>query len=322
LELRRVRYFVAVAEELHFRRAAQRLHLAQPALSQQVKKLETELGVELLLRNKRGVALTPAGVVFLAESRRLLRQADEAARAAREARTGAVGSLRIGHTADTLPVKLFRAFAAFAASHPGVNVRPETMPARRTIDDVRVGHLDVGVIGLPAPVSDLQITPLDVDGTVVAIADRHPLSGGAVVPLESLADERLVLLPRATNPAFYDGVTAAFRTADISPVLLETAESLVMHALLNVAAGVGIAILPSSAAERYSAHGVSFRPLDPAGPITEVALITRADSNDVTVAAFLRTVGSLRTPMRVVAAVAGSRGGDTEFGLRDRSYAS
>src|SRR4051795_11422004 len=97
MDLRRLRYFVAVAEELHFRRAAERLHLAQPALSQQVRKLEVELGVELLHRTKRDVALTSAGAVLLDEARRLLRQADEAARTARNARTGAAGRGRLGH---------------------------------------------------------------------------------------------------------------------------------------------------------------------------------------------------------------------------------
>src|SRR4051812_7396233 len=103
MELRRVRYFVAVAEELHFRRAAQRLHVAQPALSQQVRKLELELGVDLLHRNKRGVALTTAGAAFLDEARLLLRHADEAVRTARNARTGAAGRLRLGHVADAIP---------------------------------------------------------------------------------------------------------------------------------------------------------------------------------------------------------------------------
>lgn len=298
MELRRLRYFVAVAEELHFRRAAERLHLAQPALSQQVRKLEIELGVDLLHRNKRGVAMTPAGSVFLGEARRVLRQADKAARAAREAQTGTVGSLRIGHVADALPVKLFRALASFSASHPGVNVTPETMPARRAIEDVRAGHLDVAVVGLPAAVSDLHVTTLDVDATIAAIADRHPLSGRPSVPLERLADERLVLLPRSANPAFFDSVAAACHAAGIAPALIETAEPQVMHVLLSVAAGVGIAMLPSSAAERYSAHGVSFRPLDPPSPTTEVALITRADANDMTVAAFLRVARSLATPAR------------------------
>src|SRR3954453_23359911 len=128
MELRRLRYFVAVAEELHFRRAAERLHLAQPALSQQVRKLETELGVDLFHRTKRGVALTPAGALFLEEARRLLRQAEEAARTARNARAGTIGRLRLGHVVDAVPPVLPRAIAAFAASHPGIEISPETAP--------------------------------------------------------------------------------------------------------------------------------------------------------------------------------------------------
>jgi DNA-binding transcriptional LysR family regulator len=302
VELRRIRYFVAVAEELHFRRAAARLHLAQPALSQQIRKLELELGVQLLHRSKRSVSLTTAGSAFLNEARRVLRQADEAVRTAQGARDGALGNLRVGHLPDTVPSKLLRVFAAFAASHPGVNVAPETVQMRRAIEDVRNGRLDVAVVALPAPVSGLQVTPLDLEGTLVAIADRHPLSGRASVPMERLGDEQLVLLPRATNPAFYDGVAAACRGAGIAPPLIETAEPQVMHVLLTVAAGLGIAVLPSSAAERYSAHGVTFRPLDPPSPTTEIALVTRADGNETMVSAFLRVARTLehraRLPLR------------------------
>jgi len=145
VELRRLRYFVAVAEELHFRRAAERLHLAQPALSQQIRKLEVELGVELLHRSKRAVALTPAGAVFLEEARRVLRHADEAARVARDARDGAAGRLRVGHLADAVPASLARAISRFAARHPNVDVQPETLPARRAVEDVRSGRLDVKI---------------------------------------------------------------------------------------------------------------------------------------------------------------------------------
>jgi DNA-binding transcriptional LysR family regulator len=293
MELRRVRYFVAVAEELHFRRAAQRLHLAQPALSQQVRKLELELGVELLHRDKRSVALTIAGAAFLPEARRLLRQADEATRTAQGVREGVLGNLRVGHLPDSLPSMLLRAFARFAATHPGVNVSPETVPMRRAIEDVRAGRLDVAVLSLPAPVGELEVSPLDVEGTVAAIADRHPLSGRASVPMELLEDERLVLLPRSTNPAFFDGVAGACRATGIAPALIETAEPDVMHALLTVAAGAGIALLPSSAAERYSAHGVTFRPVEHPSPTTEIALVTRADGNETMVSAFLRVAREL-----------------------------
>src|SRR4051812_30202756 len=149
MELRRLRYFVAVAEELHFRRAAERLHLAQPALSQQIRKLENELGVDLFHRSKRGVALTSAGTLFLDEARRLLRHAEDAARAARNAGSGTIGRLRVGHVPDAIPPAFPRAIAAFVTRHPGIEVVPETAPARRAVEDVRVGRLDIALVGLP-----------------------------------------------------------------------------------------------------------------------------------------------------------------------------
>jgi DNA-binding transcriptional LysR family regulator len=292
MELRRVRYFVAVAEELHFRRAAQRLHLAQPALSQQVRKLELELGVDLFHRNKRTVALTTAGTAFLPEARRLLRQADEATRTAQGAREGARGNLRVGHLPDCLPSMLLRVFARFGVTHPGVQISPETVSMRRGIDDVAAGRLDVAVVGLPAPLGDLEVTPLVVEGTVAAVADRHPLSGRPSIPMERLGDEHIVLLPRATNPTFFDGIAAACRDADMAPTLIESAEPDVMHTLLTVAAGAGIALLPSSTAERYNAQGVTFRPIQP-GPTTEIALLSRPDENAMMVSAFLRIAREL-----------------------------
>jgi DNA-binding transcriptional LysR family regulator len=280
MELRRFRYFVAVAEELHFRRAAERLHLAQPALSQQVKKLETELGVELFNRTRRGVALTRAGVVFLDEARRVLRQADEAARAAQEAAAGAVGRLRVGLLADAVPATVPQAIVRFSTRFPGVQVNPETLSARRAIEDVRAGRLDVAVVALPAPVVGLKTTFLGTEGTVAAVADRHPLSGRASVPVERLADQRLVILPRASNPAFYDGVIAACRDAGFTPSIIETTEPQIEHALLSVAGGAGIALVPGSAADRYMTPGVRFLPLDPEGPVCEMALVTRPEADD------------------------------------------
>jgi len=286
MELRRLRYFVAVAEELHFRRAAERLHLAQPALSQQVRKLELELGVELLHRTKRGVALTAAGTVFLEEARRLLRHADEAARTARNARSGAAGRLRLGYLADAVPAVLPRAIAAFAARHPGVEVVPETAPPRRAIEDVRAGRLDVAVVGLPLPTAGLNVVPLAVESTVVAVPNRHPLSGRPAIPLSALADTTIILLPRATDPAFYDGVIAGCRDADISPVLIDTAEAQVEHVLMLAASGMGVALLPASAAERHSTFGVTFRPVAAPAPQTEVALVARPEPTTM-IAAFL-----------------------------------
>jgi DNA-binding transcriptional LysR family regulator len=305
MELRRFRYFVAVAEELHFRRAAERLHLAQPALSQQVRKLEVELGVDLLIRTKRGVALTPAGALFLDEARRLLRQADEAVRIARNARSGVAGRLRVGHIVDCLPALLPRTIAAFCARYPGIEVTPEPAPARRAVEDVRAGRLDIALVGLPVQAEGLKITPVAVERTVAAVSDRHVLSGRSEIALAALADTPLILLPRPTNPGFYDAVIAGCRSAAVAPELVDMTEPIIEHALLLVASGLGIALLPASVADRYRTSGVSFRPIAPPAPTTELALISRADPGDVTVAAFLRVARELESPSRDLAAVLG-----------------
>jgi DNA-binding transcriptional LysR family regulator len=301
VELRRLRYFVAVAEELHFRRAAAKLHLAQPALSQQVRKLELELGVDLLLRTKRDVSLTPAGQALLVEARRLLRQADEAARAAREAQDGISGRLRIGHLADSLPTLVPRTILRFATLYPEVRVSLETLPARTAVDDLRSGRLDVAVVGLPAQTTGLQVTPIDAEETVAALAERHLLSGRTTLTLQSLADATVLLLPRDANPAFYDGVSGACRDAGIAPALLETHESRVEHVLLSVASSAAVALLPSSIADRYVTPGVRFLPLADPSPVTEIGLVTRADASEVSVAEFLRLAQSAETRRRSTA---------------------
>ncbi len=295
MELRRLRYFVAVAEELHFRRAAAKLHLAQPALSQQVRKLELELGVDLLLRTKRDVSLTPAGQALLVEARRLLRHADEAARAAREAQDGISGRLRIGHLADSLPTLVPRTILRFATLHPEVRVSLETLPARTAVDDLRSGRLDVAVVGLPAQTTGLQVAPIDAEETVAALAERHLLSGRRALSLHSLADATVLLLPRDANPAFYDGVSGACREAGVAPTFLETHESRVEHVLLSVASSAAVALLPSSIAERYVTPGVRFLPLEPPSPVTEIGLVTRADASELSVTEFLRIAQSAET---------------------------
>src|SRR5215213_7736165 len=122
MELRHLRYFVAVAEELHFRRAAERLNIAQPAVSEQIRKLELELGVRLLERTQRSVSLTPAGAAMLPEARSVLGQADTAQRVAREAQTCALGRLRIGYLPDTLPTHVPRLLRSYTAGAPGMRV--------------------------------------------------------------------------------------------------------------------------------------------------------------------------------------------------------
>lgn len=316
MELRRVRYFVAVAEELHFRRAAERLHLAQPALSQQVRKLEQELGVELLHRTKRGVALTSVGAVFLDEARGLLRHADETARTARNARAGAGARLRLGHLADAVPAILPRAISAFAARYPAVEIVPETTSPRRAVEDVRSGRLDIAVVGLPtSTAAGLKATPFAEERMVAAVADRHLLSGRPTIALSALAETPLALLPRAANPAFHDAVLAGCRAAGVSPPLIDLDEPRVEHALLLVTSRNVVALLPASVADRYAIGGVSFRPVEPPAPTVELALVTRTEPAEATIAAFLRVVRELDEPTRRVASVLGALEASAELPL-------
>jgi DNA-binding transcriptional LysR family regulator len=298
VELRHLRYFVAVAEELHFRHAAERLHVAQPAVSEQVRKLEAELGVTLFERTQRSVKLTVAGTAMLEEARRVLRQADIAVRAARDARQREVGRMRIGYMPDALPPAVPRALPHFSAAAPGIGVVLDAGRPLQLVEDVRHGLLDVAVVTLPVPAKGLRVTPLGLDRAIAALPDTHPLSDDDAVRPERLADRPLVLVPRMANPSFYDGVIACWRAAGSSHSPVEAAEPYVEYSLLAVAAGAGIAVVPESAAARHSVAGVRFVALDPA-PTTEVAAITR-DEASTTVTALLKLLRrAAQQPRRV-----------------------
>jgi DNA-binding transcriptional LysR family regulator len=286
MELRHLRYFVAVAEELHFRRAAERLHVAQPAVSEQVRKLEAELGVLLLNRTQRNVSLTAPGEVMLEEARRVLRQADTAVLAARDALSRGLGRLRVGYMPDSLPGYVPQSLTRFAAAAPGIEVVLEAGSPLRLGADVRSGSLDVAVVCLPLATGGLRVTPLGEEGAVIALPAAHPLAAAEAIEPAQIAQTPLLLLPRASNPAFYDGIISAWRSAGLTADPREPREPQVEHVLLAVAAGAGFAVLPSSAADRYSVSGVQFVPLSRA-PGCEIAILSR-DEESVTVARFLR----------------------------------
>jgi DNA-binding transcriptional LysR family regulator len=303
VELRHLRYFVAVAEELHFRRASERLHIAQPAVSQQIRKLESELGVALFARSQRSVALTAAGSAMLEEARGVLRQADVAQRAAREADGRAVGRLRIGYLRDALPTVVPRLLCRFAAAAPGIRMTLVTGAARSLLDDVRENRLDVAVTCLPGPVAGMRVIPIGHEGTVAAVPERHPCARETTLALSGLEHTALVTLPRTVDPAFYDGVLGACSAAGIAPALLESPEPDVEQVLLAVASGVGIALLPASTEGRFSTPGVRFVTLAPPVPSCEVALVAQMRPS-MTTAAFVRLAAESTAPRRALHAVA------------------
>ncbi len=270
--------------------------MAQPAVSEQVRTLEEELGVRLFDRTQRSVSLTASGSAMLEEARRVLHQADVAQAAARNARDQATTRLRVGYVPDSLPRTVSRAMQQLVTSAPRVQISLETGPTLRMVADVRAGRLDVAVLGLPAPVNGLRVTPVGHQSAVAALPVTHALAVDATVSLERLAPERLVTLPRDTNPAFHNAVVSICRDAGLAPSLIEVGEANVEHALLAVASGAGIALLPESAAERYVAPGVRFVPLEGVEPAFESAVVSDRDSTNLATAGFLRALGRANRP--------------------------
>ncbi|HEY2603013.1 MAG TPA: LysR family transcriptional regulator [Thermoleophilaceae bacterium] len=296
MELRHLRYFVAVAEELHFRRAAERLHVAQPAVSEQVRKLEDELGVKLLERTHRSVSLTDAGAAMLEHARVVLRLADAAQRAARDASARTTARLRIGYTTAALPSSVPRALHRVAsAGHIETTLEPGSR--RDLVEAVRDERLDAAIVPLPVAANGLRVTELAEQGAVAAVAIGHDHATRSAINLEQVAPERLLLLPRDANRPFHDAVVAACHDAGLSPTLVELADADVEQALLMVASGAGMALLPESVAERYLAPGVRFLPLEGARPVFSTGVLTRRESEHLPTAAFVHALSrGIRRP--------------------------
>ena len=259
MELRHLRYFVAVAEELHFGRAAARLNVAQPALSQQIKQLERELGALLLARTKRRVALTEPGRVFLAEARRTLAQAELAVEVARGAEAGEVGRLRIGYVDAALWGPLPEVIRAYRERFPRVAVRMlERLPAEQPTD-LRRGDLDLA-IGPPPPASaQVEVAAFTEETVMVALSIGHPLASRDAISIGELADDPWVLVPPGVPSQLRSTALGAAAAAGFTPRVAQEARELDTLIAL-VSAGLGVTLVPDSAA-RLPRPGVVFRQL-------------------------------------------------------------
>ena len=287
MDLRHLRYFVAVAEELHFRKAAARLRVAQPAVSVQVRKLEEELGVRLLERTPRRVSLTSAGAAFLVEAQRTLSQAERARRAALGVGEHVRERLRVGHLADAIPSELARALGQFARTMPSVAVALETCPSLELIERIRYRQLDAAIVCLPAPVRGLRVTDLGEEGAVVGLSESHPSAGDRIITPERLEHTPLLVMARSTNPAFYDGLITAWRDSGVPATPVEITVPNLEHLLLAASAGGGAAVVPESAARRYVMPGVRFLSLSAPSPLCRVVCVTHPDHTSAAAEVFL-----------------------------------
>jgi DNA-binding transcriptional LysR family regulator len=290
VELRHLRYFVAVAEELHFRRAAERLYVAQPAVSEQIRKLESELGVRLFDRTHQRVVLTDAGHALLAEARCVLQQAEVACRAARRAHEVSGSRLKVGYVPDVLPASVPRALHQLTTAVPTLEVTLESGPARDLLQAVRVRRLDVAVTSLPAPTSGLRVLSLGRERLVAAVPSERM---DPVITLDALASQRLLTLPRETDPALYDTIVSVFHDAGLAPVLTAVPEPRLESVLLGVASGRGMALLPAAAAERRTLPGVRIVEVLGADPEVESGATSHPEAGLLGVQSFLHALGGL-----------------------------
>lgn len=266
MELRHLRIFVTLAEELHFGRTALRLHLTQPSVSGQLRQLEGHLGVQLIRRNARQASLTEAGVEFLRVARRVLEQADAATSSVQRFQGGLRGGLRVGYLSDAFPEDLPMALRRTAIEFPDTRIVLTTGDAPKLLDDLRYDLLDVAVISLPAPVSGFRVTPLGFESAVAAVQSN--LDRDDAAPLELLAQSTLLTLPRRCNPAFYDSLITSLHSAEIPATLLEVDATSAEQLLMEVACGSGCAALvPESVMRRIRVPGVSFRRIDAANAV-------------------------------------------------------
>ena len=242
MELRHFRYVLAVAEELNFGRAAARLNMSQPPLSQQIRQIEEELGTQLFHRTKRTVALTEAGRVFVAGARTVLSEAERAAVAAVAASRGEIGELVVG-TITSTDSKFYKAFVAvlqaFAARAPNVRLRLRQLNVQQQIDHLHTGQIHVGFVTLPMLDRRLASLVVQREPLAVALPERHPLAKRKTIPVQSLENEGHVLMPRHTNPGYYDFLTAFFRRHGVTFRVTDEADGL-YTSLALVAAGRGV----------------------------------------------------------------------------------
>jgi len=290
-ELRLVRYFVAVAEELHFGRAAHRLRMAQPGLSQQIKSLEQQLGVRLLDRTSRQVTLTPAGSLLLGEGRRLLAQAERTADQVRRAGLGLVGRISVAAigsaTYDVIPHLVREHRRRF----PDVEVLLREMSTPAQVHALRDGEIDVGFLRLPADIDELVAHVVREERMALMLPESHPLAELREVPLQALARERLIVFHAAPRPSWADTVIAACREAGFEPdVAQEAMESATVVSF--VAAGIGVAPVPEWLL-LLARPGVVCRLVAPPAPVTRLAVVHRAGDLLPAVAALLDVIREL-----------------------------
>jgi len=287
MDLRHLRYFIAVAEELNFTRAADRLHIAQPPLSQQIRQLEEELGVVLLHRTKRHVELSGAGQVFLEHAKQILRATEVAAVQTRRAERGEIGRLSVGffeHMSYTLLPPIFR---SYRERFPDVEVDVRWFPVIGQADALRRGDIDISFMRPVADFEDITTEALVTEPFVIAVPASHPFAAEDSLALTDCATERFVMYTPHLAPDFHDMILRMCATAGFTPrVALEVGQ--VYTCLGLVSSGIGLAFVPSSVQRIHLDH-VVYKPQRSRSLPVEVMLGWRSRNTSPLIRAFVET---------------------------------
>ncbi|SDM15800.1 LysR family transcriptional regulator [Bacillus sp. OK048] len=287
MELRQLKYFTIVAEELHFGRAAMRLQMTQPPLSQQILQLESELGVKLFERSKRHVELTNAGKIFLQEVRQVLTKLEGAKALALRAQNGMVGQLVVGFvgsaTFDILPVIV----RGFREQFPYVDLILQEMPTPTQIEAFHNKEIDIGFVR--PPIFDPLLSLLSVyQETCIAVVPKlHPFAQRASVSMDDLSPEQFILVEREIWPGWYDDTISKCHDAGFSPIIRQSVKE-IQTVIGLVASGLGISIVPRSTSNIYT-RDVTYVNIEKEAPRVEMSLARRTDDNSNLVKQFIAT---------------------------------
>ena len=289
MELRQLRYFVTIAEEGNFSRAAERLHLSQPPLSTQIKSLEDELGVRLLKRTNRGVALTVAGAVFYEETRAVLARLDHARDKAMRADRGDIGMLSVGFVSIADYGILPPALKQFRAGFPLVEVQLHELTTDAQIRELRATRLDLGIALAPVAEPDLQFERLLREALVLAAPSGHPaVKVSGAVDLRSLAKESFIIPPRDIAPGLYDLIISHCHASGFAPRITQHARQ--MQTVVGlVSSGMGFALVPSSV-RNLKRTGVQYRPLRGKPAVVEIGTLRRREEQSAVTGHFAQAL--------------------------------
>lgn len=288
MELRHLRYFVAVAEELHFGRTAHRLHISQPPLSHQIRKLEEELGLKLFLRSRRGVELTQGGRVFLAEARQILAQIERSVQAVKRADRGQIGPLVVACGPLAIETVLPTVLRVFRARFPEVEISLKESTAQKILEALDKKTADVGLLMPYVESETLQGEVCLTVPIMAALPKSHPLAKRQRIRLKQLANEPFVLPSHSLAPGFYEHAVGMCRRAGFTPkVVQEAAQHPTL--LLLVAAGYGVSLIPSLQKAR-DPDGVAFVKVQEPWAAMQLWMAWRHSNSSAALAAFIDVV--------------------------------